>query len=871
MFNKLLLAVLVGFGVLFLTACGESQQDQSYTDHISRAQVYQSQGQYKAAIIEYKNAVKKSEADIDVILAYAKMLNRLGQFPAALNLLEQVSAEKNEKYYLELVRTYQNMNKFFTAQKVISEHLNNESSLVKILKADNALGLGESKSALKAYEQLVNDPVVKNEALLGKATALARLNDMTGSLAAIELIDKDHYLSIKGDILKAGIQIGTQSLEAAETTLSSVLSSMKNTDMMEPERAVVLERLSYVLTRQGRSNEAYIYNKILSEAFPGSNEVKAQFQSAVQKMESGDLPAAKKTLLGILKDYPGYSRAAQLLGVISYLEGDMNTASKYLSESVDPEVATEMTRHIYAATNLKLNDPKKVIEILEPGIQKSQNSATLALYGLAAISDKQYDKGEKALLKAIEVDAENVRVRLALANYYRNKHIPDLTKEKAQLDSAYQTAPTDKQVLSGIVSFLARNKGVSDAESFLMKSVSKYPEDYANNFLAGSFVASKEEFKEALNYFQKALKFAPEGEGTLNAMFGVGRSQLALNQSTEATSTFNDIVQKFPESLLGYKGIMSVYSSDNNYQAAVQKLEQYGEENGKLAPYTILIEASVARNDLVSAKNYFEKVKKLEVSAEELRKLDQGIRYVEAVMAMQTRDYPEARSIVADLLSDNPENLRLLSFLVDVEMQSGQFNEAEKILSQIENINPDHPIVDMFKADLAIAKQDMSAAKRHLTKAWQKYPSDSSAEKLYKVLGALGDSDGMSKHLANWLEMLPSSSVATLFQAINYQQTMQKTKAVLAYEKVLEKQPDNVMALNNLGWIYFEKNDDRSLSTLKRAADLAPGNAAVLDSYGWVLANSGQRKEGLKYLEKAHKLAPDEVEIKAHLDEVKSK
>ncbi len=871
MVNKLLLAVLVGFGVLFLTACGESQQDQSYSDHISRAQAYQNQGQYKAAIIEYKNAVKKSEGDMDVILGYAKMLNRLGQYPAALNLLEQVSAGQNEKYYLELVRTYQGMNKYFTAQKLLSEHLNNESSLVKILKADNALGLGENKLALKSYELLINDPVVINEALFGKATALARLNNLSESIATIELIDKDHILSIKGNILKAGIQIGSQSLEDAETTLSSVLSSMKNTDLMEPERAVVLERLSYVLTRQGRSNEAYIYNKILSEAFPGSNEVKAQFQSAVKKMDGGDLPAAKEVLLGILEDYPSYSRAAQLLGVISYLQGDMKTASEYLSESVDPEVATEMTRHIYAATNLKLNDPKKVLEILEPGIQNSENSATLALYGLAAISDKQYDKGEKALLKAIKLDGKNVRVRLALANFYRNKPIPDLTKEKAQLDSAYLTSPTDKQVLSDMVSFLARNKGISEAESFLMKSVSKYPEDYANNFLAASFVAGKEEFEKSLNYFQIALKVAPEGEETLNAMFGAGRVQLALKQSTEASNTFNSIIQKFPESLLGYKGLMSVYASDKNYEGAIQKLEQYGEENRQLAPYTILIEASVARNDLVSAKAYFEKVKELKVDAEDLRKLDQGIRYVEAVMAMQARDYPEARSIVADLLSENAENLRLLSFLVDVEMQSGQVNEAAKILSQIESINPDHPVVDMFKADLAIVKKDMNSAKKHLTNAWKKYPSDSAAEKLYKVMGALGDSQSQGKHLKNWLEVLPSSSVATLYQAISYQQTMQKTKAITAYEIVLDKQPDNVMALNNLGWIYFEKNDDRSLPTLKKAAELAPNNAAVLDSYGWVLANNGKKEEGLKYLEKAHKLAPDEKEIKAHLDEIKSK
>ncbi|WP_197481148.1 hypothetical protein, partial [Oleiphilus sp. HI0086] len=220
-----------------------------------------------------------------------------------------------------------------------------------------------------------------------------------------------------------------------------------------PEKAVVLERLSYVLTRQGRSNEAYIYTKLLSEAFPGSNEVKEKYQLAVEKMQAGELDASKATLIEILNDYPSYKLATQLLGIISYLEGDNTAASKYLSESVDPEVANEMTRHIYAATNLKMNEPKKVLEILEPTIDRSKAPETLALYGLAAISDGQYKKGENALLKALSLDEKNIRVRLALADYYRSGPGANKGKEWQQLDQSYKLDSSDLQLLRSIVSF----------------------------------------------------------------------------------------------------------------------------------------------------------------------------------------------------------------------------------------------------------------------------------------------------------------------------------------------------------------------------------------------------------------------------------
>lgn len=872
MLNKLMHSVLAGFWMFFLVACGESQQDQSFADHLSRADVYQEQGQYKAATIEYKNAIKKSKADVSVLVAYANMLNHLGQYPSALGLLESATEEsRNREYFVELVETYQGLTKYRSAKSVIDDHLSSDNSIeVTILKAENELGLGNLKQSDALFQKALQDEPENSQALLGKAKILVREGEFEKGLVYLNKIPAGSPSYVKSKLILAGVRIGEDRLDLSESILTELLSTFRNTDIMEPEKAVVLERLSYVLTRQGRSNEAYIYTKLLSEAFPGSNEVKNQFQAAVKKMDEGDLPAAKEMLLKILSDFPNYSRATQLLGVISYLEGDMEGASKYLSDSVDPEVANEMTRHIYAATNLKLNDPKKVLEILEPGINDTQVVSTLALYGVAAISDKQYKKGESALLKALSLDDKNVRVRLALANFYRNSPNPDLTKEKAQLDTAYSLAPTDKQVLTETVSFIVRNEGLSQAEQFLNSALKNHPNDSATNFLAGSLVAGTQNYEKALAYFNKALKSAPDGEESLNILFAKGRAELALEKAQEAQNTFSGIIKSYPKNSMGYKGLMSVFLLKNDFEGGVQALEGYANKHKVLAPYGVLIEISVARQDLVSAKEYFDQAKKLEVDKKELAQFDHAIRYVEAVMALKVNDFSEARSIVAGMLSEDPENLRLLSFLVDIEMKSGQLNEASKILEQIDAINPEHPVLNIFKADIAIAKNDMNAAKGYLNNAWRASPTDLSAEKLYKVLGALGDKELQSKHLKNWLEMMPASPVAKLYEAIYFQQTMQKTKAIESYETVLRALPNNVMALNNLGWIYFEKNDDRSLELLKKAAELAPESAAVLDSYGWVLAKNGRKQEGLKYLEKAFQLAPNEAEIKAHLDEIKS-
>ncbi|WP_156499525.1 tetratricopeptide repeat protein, partial [Oleiphilus sp. HI0061] len=314
-FNKVGRLFISAVLVSMLIACGETDQKELNANHLARAKAYAEQGQYKAATIEYKNAVKKSGGEASSIVQYAEMLIKLGQYDAALSLLEQVSTDKDESYYVALVESYQGKHKYLSAELVLDEHLSGNSVELQMLRAHNLLGLNELEQAVNAYQKILNDEAGNDLATLGKATALVRSNQVKESKGLLNSIPKGAKAFSKARILLAGIAIGEQNLEQAEDILTDLLSTMDNTDIIEPEKAVVLERLSYVLTRQGRSNEAYIYTKLLSEAFPGSNEVKEKYQLAVEKMQAGELDASKATLIEILNDYPSYKLATQLLGI----------------------------------------------------------------------------------------------------------------------------------------------------------------------------------------------------------------------------------------------------------------------------------------------------------------------------------------------------------------------------------------------------------------------------------------------------------------------------------------------------------------------------------------------------------------------------
>jgi tetratricopeptide (TPR) repeat protein len=72
-------------------------------------------------------------------------------------------------------------------------------------------------------------------------------------------------------------------------------------------------------------------------------------------------------------------------------------------------------------------------------------------------------------------------------------------------------------------------------------------------------------------------------------------------------------------------------------------------------------------------------------------------------------------------------------------------------------------------------------------------------------------------------------------------------------QEVLQKDPDNSQANNDLGYLWSDqgKNLDEAHKMILKALEKEPDNAAYLDSLGWVLFKLGQIDEAVKKLEQA--------------------
>ena len=87
--------------------------------------------------------------------------------------------------------------------------------------------------------------------------------------------------------------------------------------------------------------------------------------------------------------------------------------------------------------------------------------------------------------------------------------------------------------------------------------------------------------------------------------------------------------------------------------------------------------------------------------------------------------------------------------------------------------------------------------------------------------------------------------------------------------QILEREPDNVQALNALGFTLADRTDRyaEAHALIERALKASPDDFYILDSMGWVLFKLGKPADALPYLNRAYRLRKD-PEVAAHLGEV---
>ena len=305
------------------------------------------QGQYAAAVIEYKHALKLKpdpQVGLNLALAYYKM----GQLPAAIESLKRVrnQAPGNVQVVTLLSDCYLRTGKNKEVIELLSalQRADTENAAYNYL-----LGTALVRDGQTASGQLIIDKILKNgdsaEARLLMGTTKYMVNDYSGAMAdfkkAVEmnpsLPEVHSWYGLT--LLQTGDQAGAKREFQVEL-------------QGDPQSFDANLRMG-ILLRQDEDNDAALaYFRHALEVRPG--DFGARYQIAALELAKGDLDNARRDLQSIVKDAPNFT------------EAHVSLATVYFREKNKPEGDRE--RAIVA----KLNAAKQANE---PAVKAAQQQA----------------------------------------------------------------------------------------------------------------------------------------------------------------------------------------------------------------------------------------------------------------------------------------------------------------------------------------------------------------------------------------------------------------------------------------------------------------------------------------------------------------
>jgi putative PEP-CTERM system TPR-repeat lipoprotein len=174
------------------------------------------------------------------------------------------------------------------------------------------------------------------------------------------------------------------------------------------------------------------------------------------------------------------------------------------------------------------------------------------------------------------------------------------------------------------------------------------------------------------------------------------------------------------------------------------------------------------------------------------------------------------------------------------------------------------------EADILLADA-LDGAKLHdqaaavLAKRLADKPNPAVLLRLVRSTVLANDSKRAMDLMSNWLAGHPADGAVRLEYATLLMQQENNPQAIAQYQAILKDQPNNVVALNNMGWMIQDSDPKRALAVLTQAYKLAPNSSNVADTLGWVKLQQKDAAGALTLLNKAHTLQPSDGEITYHL------
>jgi len=450
----------------------------------------------------------------------------------------------------------------------------------------------------------------------------------------------------------------------------------------------------------------------------------------------------------------------------------------------------------------------------------AERAAAIALYV------KDQAKIEEAVRIWLELDKNNLSARKIAAMSALMAGKKEAALEHLEVLRAMDPAGFEKTALE--LSTVLQKEGKNGLAYDVFEDLSKRHHQDASVFLIKSLLAVQmNNTGQAIIDVQKALAIRPNWDNAL-----VLQAQLAAQSGKmhKAIADLESAIEKNPDNEKLKKVLAQLLAKNNDYAKA--KLVYQG-----------------------LAKSHPEDTENL---------------IALALVHLQLKEFEEAEEILTDLLKQPKWQNQARFYLAKLEENRGNVSEA---ISWYEKINDDALALDAGVASVLLLAKDnqYQAAYSRLSALAVQFP-----EQKLRLLVTEAELLSQQKKYQKAFDLLSEA-----LKLNPEDKSLLYTRALIAdrignlevlesdLKKILRQDPNNAEALNALGYSLVQrtKRYKEAEIYLRHALKIAPNEAVILDSYGWLQFKLGNYEQALRYLQRAY--AKLQVgEIAAHLAEV---
>jgi putative PEP-CTERM system TPR-repeat lipoprotein len=854
-------------------------------DYLREAGTYLEQGQDGHAVIQLKNALLEDQDNTDARLLLGEVYLDQGDIRSAekeLRRARELGAGR-ERVILPLGRTWLLMGE---SARVLEEIIVEEGDSIPlqagILSLHGKVYLIKQEPA-KADEEFTRALELEPsavDALLGKATVAKLQGDNEDYVA---LVDKALVIDPKS--ADAWAMKGSQL--RLDGKLQEAVSAYDKVLQVEPGRTNA--RIAKAMALMGLGQFAEAQKEVDQIKEKDRDYYLVHYTRALLFFEQRELQQAQDFLQRTLKRVPGFMPAHLLAGIVYYQQGQFNQAEQHLAKYREAVPGNQQADTLHAAIFMKLNEPGKAVEILAPGLSSAKDDAQyLALLGGAYMANGESDKGLEYLQHATDIapDAAAIRAQLAIGMMAQGNTEEGIVQLQQVVDLGQDLLQAEVMLIMGYLQQQDFEKAVEAAD----KLAKKMPDNPVPHNLKGVALLQHKDRVEARASFENAIRLNPK---FIHAYLNLAQLDLSEDDITAAKMQYLKVLKYDAGNPKALFALATLAEREGRSGEAEQWLKQarnyhpeqvepavllveYYERQGDITQAMDLIDATVAihpqdpRVQLTLARVQWLAGKEREAIAT-LRKLvelapDSPKAYILLSMVQMKQQQNEAaRNSLEQAVKLEPDSPVARVMLALLDISARDYKTAFAVAQELRKSHPDTVYGDELAGDVYSAQGEYQQAADAYALAYDKEHSALLAKKLFKAHQNNGEHKAARQALTRWLNEEQGDLGARSLLAGSLQSQGKIAEAIEQYLYILERDRDNVSALNNIAWLYQEEGLPDGLKYAERAHELAPDRPEVTDTLGWLLVQNGNFNRGLVLLQEASVKAPHIPEIRYHM------